>query len=544
VQDGGNLVTGGNFTNNGSFTQNDGTLIFVGTTQIIDGSSTDIFNNITVASGSTTTISSTNQTIKGILKSDGTLNAGGNLTLLSTATQTALIDGDGTGDVLGNVIMQRYLAAGNGYKYISSPFQSATVNEFADDLDLNEDFPTFYENDENDDATGWIIYTTTSNPLNPRQGYAANFGASDAPKTIDATGVVSNGTITGSTLYNRNKTYTQGFNLVGNPYPSPIDWEAVTGWTRTNIDDAIYFFNASEFQYTGHYSSYINGVSSDDIANGIIPSMQGFFVHVSDGSFPVSATFSMNNNVRINDLAPIYHKTSPLEIPLLRLTAKYAGDNASTDAAVIYFDELATKSFDNHFDALKMMNTNEKLPNIYIHAADSTKMSINAIPIPTDSLDAIPLGLALSKDGIIVIKATTIQYLPTNLTYYLADAKTRNIQVIEPNKEYSFSLSAGEYLDRFSIVFSKKDIANTIFSYNGLNAYSNGHKLLVNLNLATGYTGDFVIRNMLGQDIYSTTLTGYGYHELSLPDAAGIYFLSFQSSAGIFSKKVFLSKEQ
>ena len=61
---------------------------------------------------------------------NGNFLQGGNLTLVSTAAQTALITGSGTGNVTGNVTMQRYLPSGFGYKYFSSPFQAATVNEF------------------------------------------------------------------------------------------------------------------------------------------------------------------------------------------------------------------------------------------------------------------------------------------------------------------------------------------------------------------------------------------------------------------------------
>ena len=61
---------------------------------------------------------------------NGALASAGNLTLVSSASQTALIDGSGAGTVTGNVTMQRYLSSAFGYKYISSPFQSATVNEF------------------------------------------------------------------------------------------------------------------------------------------------------------------------------------------------------------------------------------------------------------------------------------------------------------------------------------------------------------------------------------------------------------------------------
>ncbi len=52
-----------------------------------------------------------------------------------------------------------------------------------------------------------------------------------APLTLDLTDTVNNGSVT-VTLYNHNYTYTKGMNLVGNPYPSAIDWNAASGWTR------------------------------------------------------------------------------------------------------------------------------------------------------------------------------------------------------------------------------------------------------------------------------------------------------------------------
>ena len=103
--------------------------------------------------------------LSGILLCNGPLATNGNLTLLSTAAQTALIDGSGSGQVSGNVIMQRYLPSGFGYKYVSSPFQAATVNEFSNDLDLTASFPTFYKYDENRNSAGWVSYITTTNPL-------------------------------------------------------------------------------------------------------------------------------------------------------------------------------------------------------------------------------------------------------------------------------------------------------------------------------------------------------------------------------------------
>lgn len=201
IKSSGNVILSRNLVNDGTFTDSGGTLTFNGTTQSVGGSSTAIFKNITVSSGSTTTILTSGQKLSGRLLVDGTLNADGNLTLISTASGTALINGAGTGQVYGNVRMERYLPSGFGYKYFSSPFQATTVNEFGDDINLAASFTSFYRYDEACTASGWVNYKTTANVLNPMAGYAVNFGTVNAPNTVDITGVVNNGSHS-LTLYN------------------------------------------------------------------------------------------------------------------------------------------------------------------------------------------------------------------------------------------------------------------------------------------------------------------------------------------------------
>jgi len=97
--------------------------------------------------------------------------------------------------------MQRYLLHGFGYKYFSSPFQAATVNEFGDDMDLGASFPSFYRYDESLTSSGWVSYIAPAGVLNQMVGYAVNFGNVDAPNTADVTGVVNDG-ILSVTIYN------------------------------------------------------------------------------------------------------------------------------------------------------------------------------------------------------------------------------------------------------------------------------------------------------------------------------------------------------
>ena len=93
--------------------------------------------------------------------------------------------------------------------------------------------------------------------------------------------------------------------------------------------------------------------------------MQGFFVHVSDGVFPVTGTLALNNSVRITNLNHPFAKSASYPVPMLRLRAGFDGDPASTDPAIIYFDENSTDGFDSQLDALKLLNTDFSVANLY-----------------------------------------------------------------------------------------------------------------------------------------------------------------------------------
>jgi hypothetical protein len=536
-----NIVLFGYLVNNGIFTHNGGTLIFAGSDQAITGTSTTEFNYIDIQSSSSTYISSPGQSLKGILLADGKLFPGGNLTLLSTATQTALVDGSGTGSISGNIIMQRYLPSGFGYHYFSSPFQSSTVNEFGDDMELGAAFPTFYDYDETRASSGWIDYTAPTNVLNPMEGYAVNFGDQPDPKTADATGNVNDGNMQ-LTLYNNNNTYTQGFNLVGNPYPSPIDWDASSGWTKTNIDDAIYFFKAGTTnQYLGTYSSYINGVSSDGIADNIIPAMQGFFVHVTDGTYPVTGILGFTNSVRSNDLAPPFFKEIKADSrSIIRINADFSDNQAPADPIVIYFDETSSWYFEPEKDALKRMNTDTRVPNFYLYSADTRKLSICGMPYPDENIQKIPVGINVENGGWIRFYATDKELFPSELHAYLVDAETGRTLDLRNDEHYDVYLDPGEINSRFYLIFSADKWSNP-FSANELFTISrNGEQVWVTINLQFGEKGVLHMLNAQGQALMTKEVFGNEVIYINKQISSGIYILSLFSNKGVYSKKLLM----
>jgi hypothetical protein len=536
---GGTLQIAGTVSNSGTFTATNGTVELNGSSaQTIPASvfATNTVANLTTNNSAGVSLSGT-LSITGILKAaTGTFATNGYVTLVSNASGTALIDGSGAGSITGNVTMQRYLSSGFGYRYISSPFQSSKVSQLSNDLNLNASFPTVYRYDESLTSAGWVSYTDTNGVLNPMQGYAANFGSSSSAKTVDISGVVNNGNVS-STLYNHNNTYSLGFNLVGNPYPSPIDWNAASGWTKTNIDNSIYYFNTgSTDQYQGSYSTYINGVSSDGVASNIIPSMQGFFVHVtSTAPLTTTGTLAINNNARVTNLTPVYHKQSSASpYPFVRISAGYESSPEFSDPTVVYFADMATDAYEQDMDAVKMLNTDERVPSFY-SICTSERLAISALPQPDETTKAIPLGLKLEKDGSVVFKACDVTDIPAGLHVYFADAAKGIIQDMELTPTYSIPLNKGVYDNRFYLLFSRRDKVD-IPTLDELFAYTSGHSIFV--TVTTDKT-DLTICNALGQVIKHQELSGIGLHEIPIESASGVYIVHANANGKQLYKKLF-----
>ncbi|MFA6127960.1 MAG: choice-of-anchor L domain-containing protein [Bacteroidales bacterium] len=570
------LEIAGVIGNSGTFTASAGTIEMKGSVSQVIG--TDYFynntiKNLTVNNPVGVTLSGP-LNITGIVKvtqGGSNLTSSGNLTLLSSSGQTALIDGSGLGNIVGNVTMQRYIPVAFGYKYISSPFQEATVGQFAGHLDLGATFPTFYEYNENqleavtnlDKVGGWVTYTTPSLPLVPMLGYAANFGSLPRIELVDLNGTVNNGDI-GLTLFSHNRDYTRGFNLIGNPYPSPINWNLVD-LTGSAVDNAIYFFRASspsanvipvdaatenlDYQYLGQYRSYVNGVPSENYVTGVeddvpnsnlIASMQGFLVHVN-GTGTVETTLNFTNAIRTTDLTPAL-KTVPVDYrSILRFSTNYEIEKAFEDAAVIYFENGARQAFDRDKDALKMLNTDPKVPNLYSFSLESKQLSINGMPMLHDSITEIPLGLNLKSTGSIVFKAKDISTLPSYLHIYFLDAEKAIIQDLQQNPEYRFDLNSGEYNQRFSLVFSLTEITDpAAVTKNLFKIIRSTDYLLARVTLPYNTRGTFRVTNMSGQVVLSQEVLGSQTVPIELNVTAGLYIVTVISGNRAQSEKLLM----
>ena len=110
--------------------------------------------------------------------------------------------------------------------------------------------------------------------------------------------------------------YDQGWNLLGNPTASTLDWDS--SWTKVAVSNAIYIWDPSANSGNGDYLTW-NG-STGSLGSGRIAPFQAFWVHTSSSpqlSFgnaakaPYPVVFLRSAGAKDTKLSVAFETTSP-----------------------------------------------------------------------------------------------------------------------------------------------------------------------------------------------------------------------------------------
>jgi hypothetical protein len=470
---------------------------------------TKTVNDLTVNAGSQLTLNS------------GKILSARNVDLLSNAANGTgtfvdmnLTAATGRLTVSGTTTVQQYLPMGRNW-YISSP-----VNAVPTSIVTGTPGNSLWNYTEaNTGSLLWNVITGTGN-FGVTTGYVANMAASG---NIIFTGTLNTGAKSTATL-TRQGTVSNGFNLVGNPYPSYLNWisavaPANTGtvnmeptmWYRTKNQSSTYVFDTFIANGSG------GGVGTTNFSNGLtavtgfIPPMQAFWVRVADGQ--TTGTLAFDNSMRSHlDQSIVTNRlktpgTAIAPQPLLRLQVS---NGVNSDEAVVYFNPNASDDFDQ-FDAEKMSNNNDQIPEIYT-VAGNEKVVINGLKrVSID--EELPLGFNTRKENTFSIKATEISNFDEGIQIILKDKLLNTEQEMENNIEYAFSSDVTNSSTRFSIVFKSTSITAGLINNNSTGKesvfiYKNGNdQITVNRKDAIG-EGTVTVCNAIGQLLTSLSTTG------------------------------------
>jgi hypothetical protein len=572
-QGGGTLNINANLTNNGTFTSTSGTVALgANTLSSILGSSNTSFYNLTVGANGAQLSTSASTSVQRVLTLNGSLTINGNpFTLESNASNTAMIVNNGSNVVSGNITVQRYIVPdlnpGLGYRHVSSPISSATVASLTTPSftpvvnpayntsatpSFVRPFPTVYGYDQSRLATatsnlspfeqGWYSPATTSAPLTVGQGYTV---MTTANQTWSFTGTQNNGNISQTLTRNSGATAADaGLQLVGNPYPSPLDWSLVTAADRPNVDGTIYVWTSNDpsNRYAGNYGFY-NSSANIGTVSPVLPLGQAFFVRVAPGQ--TVGTLTLRNSHRLFSYNnSTYHRTAAETRPVVHLALQGVGSPV-VDDAFVYFENGASATYDAQYDAEKLVNPSGL--NLSTSLSATQRLCIDGRPVLNTAQLVVPLAVGVPAAGSYTLKAAELLNLSTTPTY-LRDLQTGAVIDLAQQLSYQFTVSNASALitGRFELLFSPQQPLATapaaLVQQVGL--YPNPAKASVFVELPASLGRQAVTATLVdavGRVVRTLTLPAQGAvaHPLDLRELpTGIYALRLRTSAGTVVKKL------
>jgi hypothetical protein len=302
----------------------------------------------------------------------------------------------------------------------------------------------------------------------------------------------------------------QSWYLIGNPYPSAIDWDLVS---KTGIAGAVYIYEGGGTT-APVWSAYVDGEQTGNGSRYIAPT-QGFFVKGTGG------TFSITNSVRVHAAGSFFKKAN--ETVPNRLRIEVSG-NGYKDDAVVRFKSAATAEFDNDFDALKRYGDVTAAAQLY--TLGSIPLAINTLPAYND----VPVGIVIGKSGSYTIAATEINGLG-NTT--LEDTELGIFTDLSAGP-YTFDAAAGTFDQRFILHFTMLGLTQT----KNVEAAIYSYQRTVHINMKDQVKGDIFIYDISGQQVASK-LAAQGTNEIKLTNT-GNYIVKVISKNSTTVRKVFI----
>ncbi len=356
-----------------------------------------------------------------------TVNAGASLTVKSDAGGQGTLICEGTKS--GNVSVECYTTSGQWHG-ISPAVSGQTANA----LYLGGS-PNVWLKQYNESTNTYSSISELGTSLGTGNGWMIWIENGAANQTFTFTGSMNSGTVSPSSTIVRSQAGSDyGFNFIGNPFTSAIDWSASSGWTKTNIEDAIYVYN------NGTWASYVSGTGTNG-GSQYIAMNQGFFVQVKDDG-STSGTINMTSDIQVYNSIAFRKKQRDFDdSKFIRLNIT---DGELSDETVIKLSEDATIDYDSELDARKLFSLNSSHPQIF--STLNEKMSINTLPEGTGSVGVDVTGANGSN-----MTLSLTENVSADEVYLVDELTGEYINLLSESYNFKYESS---FENRFTIHFS------------------------------------------------------------------------------------------
>ncbi|MCX6269594.1 MAG: S8 family serine peptidase [Bacteroidetes bacterium] len=462
--------------------------------------------------------STTNITIPAGLTNYPTITSLASCQNIAIASGASILD-HGNLHVTGIATVEQQIpGASSAWHLLSSPVASQTIDPaFSVNPSTAYDFFTWYE-----PAGTWVNFKNTTvyptwNDANGSgsfvagRGYLVEYQGINPVKQFE--GTLNSGTISPALSKSGTGIYA-AYNLMGNPYPSSIDWKAASGWSRTALVSSEGGYDMSIWNdAAGNYGTYNSNSLESDGTHGVsryIPVGQGFMVKVAS-----SGTLGMEDGIRVH-ANQAFLKSSPGNPNILRL--KVSGDaTAYSDEAVIEFGHETALG-----GAEKMFSFYESAPGLF-----SVKPTGNySIDFRSEFDQAvIPLSFMAGVDGNYALTASQLESFPPSFNITLEDLHTSKVQNFRHNPMYPFTAGVNDAEARFLLHFGGTFGVNDSEKEAPVSIYASGHAVCISSKSGVALHGEVMVYDILGRRITRTRLSSDLLTMINLESATGCFLV-------------------
>ncbi len=453
IETGAIAVNGGNITLSTTATQNSN-LQFDAVNNLVNNLS------LSVPSGYSINLQNATNVKNLVTVSSGTAASGsGNLNLLSDVTGTARIGPLTNGArISGSISAQRYMdGEGRIYRYISSPVKGVKAADLQVYFPISGSFTgastipgvpnpgasMFWYAEPNYmpfPATGG----TNQDTLRTGRGYTAFIREATNPTTWEVTGVPNQGNISYTLTGGTNSS--NGWNLIGNPYPAPIVWTggSTGGWTMNGVNVTV---SVRENFGTQYQWRTWNGTAGN-LTGGVIAPGQAFWVQASTAT----PTLTVGETAKQTTDGAFYRTGPPADVISIKMR------NATlSDDAYIQLDRRTTPAFEIGYDAIKQANSFFSLSTL---TSDNQPVAINMTTSGNCSQE-IKLRITNAAVGSYSLDLSGATSLTSGETVVFTDAFTNTTVTLTGDYTHNFSITAdaaSKADGRFKISLTKPSV--------------------------------------------------------------------------------------
>ncbi len=515
-------------------------------------------NNLYISDGAQITVpdlasSTTNPelNINGKLIVDGTLNllakghatVTGSTTINSAAGIIIQSDATGTGSFIdngtityggsGSAKVQTYLAnsagVGNFDIHLVGPtldqenYTGAGTGAFLEEFIL-DGAPTYaYEWDESvpNTADAWVNLNSLTDEIYSAMGIGLST-IDNTNHTLEMTGELITGNVSSPALTFSNNHYE----LISNPYPSAIDFDALYTANSGVVNNKFYLWNPAGNSWV-EYAGGAGGAQFIQVG-------QGFFVETHTGG-----TFDFTNNERTHSTVAFRETMANI------LNVKVEGGMAGyQDDIVVRFDEEATSGYDINMEAEFWASQNPDATSLRSMADGNIQLAINVLPLQSlysGDMLSVPLIFTCGYTAEYSLTFTDVASFDLGIEIWLEDKLTGGDWIsINNQPEYIFNASPEDASDRFVLHFfgptGTEELAGPT-----IDLYSFGQYAYVRNNTEEAIK-EIRIYSLSGALMNQAHTPDQKFLKLWVDDQMAYYVITVITDQQVYTKKLFISK--